>query len=262
MNKIFNCCHGMFETQAGAWICSSHPSDPNRVDEEIIGDEGPGYKSTLGSGDASKLGRQGGRRGGPAMPVGGPGGPEDEKETAKQRLQRLIRDFAHDAVGPGLEVEAQCQVLAGMPSASSEGTLEALLRMDRRLSRIELWGTNAVEGSLQGKEALLKVPLQQVTAITKRIVNEMGDTSEAAASEAAAPEANTRNTATLVLSRRSSPSVSAPELRLTFESSIARDRAYTCLRIFQMSVDQSLEGQSREAESDATGYESSLTPSP
>lgn len=180
------------------------------------------------------------------MPVGRPGGPEDEKGTAKQRLQRLIRDFAHDAVGPGLEVEAQCP---GMASTHADGILEVRLRLDRRLSRIELWAMNATEPNIQGKEALLKLPLQQVTAITKRASNElgMGDTSEATPSEAVNSEANSRG-ATLVLSRRSTSNAVVPELRLTFDTPTARDRAYTCLRIFQMSVDQSLDGQSRDEE--------------
>mmetsp|Transcript_87570 Transcript_87570/g.203684 ORF Transcript_87570/g.203684 Transcript_87570/m.203684 type:complete len:281 (-) Transcript_87570:55-897(-) len=279
MNKIFNCCHGMFEAQAGHWICAAHASESGRVDEEIIGDDGATYKSHL-AGDDLKLGggRSGVRRGGPPMPVGGPGGAEDEKESAKQRLQRLIRDFAHDAVGPGLVVEAQCQVLNSLPSGSS-GTLEAKLRMDRKLSRIELWSALA-EGGPQGEQLLMKVALQQVKQITKRNSNEAGDVTEAdgaaggSRAEAALSDSSSRNPATsmtssstprisasLIVSRRPTPKGSTPDLRLTFNSVSERDRAYTCLRIFQMSVDQSLEGQSRETESDATGYESSASPS-
>eukprot|EP00421_Protoceratium_reticulatum_P041029 CAMPEP_0168445072 /NCGR_PEP_ID=MMETSP0228-20121227/45379_1 /TAXON_ID=133427 /ORGANISM="Protoceratium reticulatum, Strain CCCM 535 (=CCMP 1889)" /LENGTH=243 /DNA_ID=CAMNT_0008459541 /DNA_START=96 /DNA_END=827 /DNA_ORIENTATION=+ len=242
----------MFEPQAGNWICSSsHASDSGPVDEEIIGDDGEVYKSHAGSDDKTgSFGRQ--RRADAPLPVGGAGGPQDSKETAKQRLQRLIRDFAHDAVGPGLEVEAQCRALAGVANATSSGSLEALLRMDRRLSRIELWAPDAREDDMQGKEPLLKVSLQQVTAIAKRAAAE-GD-------EESSPESPSRDSATLSISRRSSSSATVPDLRITFDSSIARDRAYTCLRIFQMSVDQSQDTQSREAESNATGIESQ-TPS-
>mmetsp|Transcript_8504 Transcript_8504/g.23909 ORF Transcript_8504/g.23909 Transcript_8504/m.23909 type:complete len:288 (+) Transcript_8504:136-999(+) len=284
MNKIFNCCHGMFDPNQGQghWICSTR-GDGGRVDEEIIGGEAAVSKG----GDPNSKLASGARaaprsRGGPPVPVGSPGAPEDEKENAKQRLQQLIRDFAKEAVGPGLAVEAQCQSLSSV-LAECSGTLEAKVRMDRKLSRLELWSLGSAEGGQEkGEQCLMKVPLQQVKQITKRSSSEPGDVTEAdgaaggaraeASSKAESPAskdqqtkgpANTStrsNNATLCITRRPTTSSQLPDLRLTFESVVVRDRAYTCLRIFQMSVDQSAEGQSREAESDATGYESSATP--
>mmetsp|Transcript_36650 Transcript_36650/g.101813 ORF Transcript_36650/g.101813 Transcript_36650/m.101813 type:complete len:288 (-) Transcript_36650:59-922(-) len=286
MNKIFNCCHGMFETQVNHWICSTHSSDSGPVDEEIIGSEGQTYNSHLLIGEENaKFARPGSLRGGPPMPVGGPGGPEDKNETAKQRLQRLIRDFAHDAVGPGVLVEAQCQAFAGQPFAANDGIVEAKLRMDRKLSRIELWCPTSPDGSAQGEQVLLKVPLQQVQQITKRSSGE-GDVAEAdgaaggARTEAATMEgpmaaesrsrqvgptstSALRSGATLSITRRPTAAGPTPDLRLTFESSMVHDRAYTCLRIFQMSVTQALDGgHGREADSDGTGYDSSGAASP
>merc|ERR1711920_394110 len=95
-----------------------------RMDEEIIGDEGSAGKVHLqkaADGSAhSKLAVSSARTRGQSapMPASGPGAQEDDKDTAKQRLQRLIRDFAHDAVGPGLEVEAQSKALMDIDSAT------------------------------------------------------------------------------------------------------------------------------------------------
>eukprot|EP00927_Polykrikos_kofoidii_P052978 TRINITY_DN47055_c0_g1_i1.p2 TRINITY_DN47055_c0_g1~~TRINITY_DN47055_c0_g1_i1.p2 ORF type:complete len:249 (+),score=47.04 TRINITY_DN47055_c0_g1_i1:319-1065(+) len=224
MQTIFNCCHGMFDSHAGRWICSSQVSDAAGcgIDEEIIGDEGPAYKPHIQSlradGDALNA-----LRGPRPAPVGRPGGPQDEKESAKQRLQHLIRDFAHDAVGPGIEVEAQSQVLCSGPVGGG-GTLEALLRMDRRLSRLELWPPTQHE-STPGAAATMAVPLQQVEMLVKG--------SRLQEDERADPA---RDSSTLTVVQRG-----AHDLRLIFDSPVTRDRAYTCLRIFQMSVDQSLD---------------------
>jgi len=208
------------------------------VDEEIIGDESPAYNSHLQAGEDGthqKLspGASGGTRSAypqqavPPAPLGH--GNEEEKESAKVRLQRLIRDFAHDAVGPGLEIEAQSAALDGLAGCDN-GTLQALLRMDRRLSRLELWPPSTSDGILHGASATFAVPLQQVASIAKGIAIN--------GNEAAEP---TRDSATLTVVQRN-----GPDLRLLFDNPSSRDRAYTCLRIFQMSVDQSLENTSRE----------------
>jgi len=219
-------------------------ADGPAVDEEIIGDDGPPHKTHLqmGSDDTNPSKLVGRQPKAPPPPIGTSGSPEDEKETAKQRLQRLIRDFAHDAVGPGLEVEAASEAFASSGSASGSTEQKALLRMDHRLSRLELWPpTN--EG-IQGSIATVAVPLQQVASIIKGLSCEPGDKPDTS---------DPRNNATVTVIQRN-----GPDLRLIFDNSISRDRAYTCLRIFQMSVDQSLESQSRDAESDL-GYESSVT---
>uniref|UniRef100_A0A7S4Q5Q2 Uncharacterized protein n=1 Tax=Alexandrium monilatum TaxID=311494 RepID=A0A7S4Q5Q2_9DINO len=284
MNKVLHCCHGMFEPQQGQghWICSTRSAGAGaKMDEEVISDEAVGSM-----GDDGKGGSRSGARGrpGPPVPIGGPGAAEDEKETAKQRLQRLIRDFAHDAVGRGLPVEASCQTLA--VTAECNGTMEAKLRVDRKLSRLELWSHGGAGGDpvLKGEHCVMKVPLQQVKQIYKLKGAEPGDVTEAdgaaggARAEASSskdetgadadegsrqangslPSASPRGNTALCVVRRPTANGALPDLRLTFESVAVRDRAYTCLRIFQMSVDQSNDGQSREAESDVTGNDSSV----
>lgn len=219
------------------------------MDEEIIGDESPAYKPHVQGGEEGKLvppnSRTNVRSGygqGPPAPIPN-GGTEDTKESAKVRLQRLIRDFAHDAVGPGLEVEVQSEALRHSPGASPEGVVQALLRMDRRLSRMEVWPPSTVEGTVQGAQPFVSVALQQVGNIVK-----------GPGTESEAPEADREHSMLTVVQRN------GPDLRLSFDSAVSRDRAYTCLRIFQMSVDQSLESQSREAESELTGGDSSVSP--
>lgn len=236
----------MFETNAGKWICSTQGSEPGGLvaDEEIIGDESPadkphiqgfeeGYGSKLSPGST---GTRGTYQRAPPAPIGH--GLEDEKQSAKVRLQRLIRDFAHDAVGPGLEIEAQSESLQGAVG-SNDGCLQSLLRMDRRLSRLELWPPSTSEGIVQGAAAIAAIPLQQVASIGKGVPQQGNENLDAE-----------RENATLTVVQRS-----GPDLRLIFLDSSTRDRAYTCLRIFQMSVDQSLECQSREADSELTGYD-------
>jgi len=235
------------------------------MDEEIIGDEGAAGKLHLQkAGDAnahSRLAVSSARTRGQSapMPASGPGAQEDDKDTAKQRLQRLIRDFAHDAVGPGLEVEAQSKALMDIDSATAAGVQQALLRMDRRLSRLELWPLNSVDGPPPGSQPLYFITLHQVTAINKGVMvtasqaEEQGDGDGGTAVDGeAAGISDLRINSSLTVVQRA-----GPEMRLLFDSGVSRDRAYTCLRIFQMSVDQSIEGASRENESDMTGYESS-----
>jgi hypothetical protein len=246
MQTVFNCCHGM--SNAGKWICSTQGSETGGlVDEEIIGDESPAYKPQLQGGEdigQSKLSPGGSNtrayQRNPQAPIGH--GEEDEKESAKVRLQRLIRDFAHDAVGPGLEIEAQSAALQGA-IGSPHGNLQALMRMDRRLSRLELWPPSTSEGVMQGTAATLSVPLQQVASIAKGTVADENQ-----------PIDNDRDSSTLTVVQRS-----GPDLRLIFLDSVSRDRAYTCLRIFQMSVDQSMES-AREGDSELTAYDSTMSP--
>jgi len=275
----------------------------------------------------------------PPVPLDGPKGVEDDKETAKQRLQHLIRNFAHEAVGPGIGIEAQCATLASAPIAAQDGTLEAMLRMDRRLSRVEIWPLGTSEGTLQGsspaestsvfflasstevqafltslersdyfgvyyllrdstdavradkgcvlaavkkngwalehaasglkadeevvlaaatargREPLFKLPLQQVSTIVKRTISD-DDIAEAGSSPSRFR--NLRATSTLVITRQPGVHGQQPELRVTFDNSIARDRAYTCFRIFQMSVDQTSHevANSNHAEGEADTRES------
>merc|ERR1712183_1143143 len=119
---------------------------------------------------------------------------------------------------------------------------EVTLRMDRRLSRIELWPPDIHESTLPGSSPTLEVPLQTVSSIVKGSSSGSSGASTAAETpKQAMEEWDTRENCTLTIARRD-----AADLRLIFESCIARDRAYTCLRIFQMSVDQSSDDQGRE----------------
>lgn len=234
MQSFFKCCNAVYETHSPYWICAAHPSYGGCIDEETIGDEAVYRSSYYGAGHDE---RHMSRRGAAPSPVG-PGGHEDEKETAKQRLQRLIRDFAHDAVGPGLVVEAQCKSLCNDRLATPAGTLDALLRMDRRLSRIELWAAN-FEVVTPGTLPSLEIALQKVTSIVK---GSSGGAQEADNFSLPADLGNARESCTLTIVRRDDPL-----LRLCFDSPISRDRAYTGLRIFQMSVDQAPERAQKQS---------------
>mmetsp|Transcript_144274 Transcript_144274/g.204031 ORF Transcript_144274/g.204031 Transcript_144274/m.204031 type:complete len:195 (+) Transcript_144274:55-639(+) len=138
---------------------------------------------------------------------------EDDRETAKQRLQRLIRDFAHDAVGPGLPVEVSIQ-------ESEEGTanFQGMLRLDRRLSQVEIWP--AVE---EGTSSSITVPFNQVKSVSK--FSDCPDIDISETKDGDAPSLTIEST-------------QKPTVKLCFDSAMSRDRAYTCLRIFHMSMDQ------------------------
>lgn len=220
------------------------------MSEEILDGDGHCYATPMRRQEVSAGGAFRGQAA-PPVPLDGPKGVEEDKETAKQRLQRLIRDFAHDVVGEGLNVEAQCETLASAPTAAEGGTLEAMLRMDRRLSRVEIWPSGTNECTQQGREPLLKMPLQQVSAIIKKTFSDAEEMLEAGSSPSR--YGNSRATSTLAIIRQPGVHGQQPELRVTFDNSIARDRAYTCLRIFQMSVDQTLHerANSNDAEGEA-----------
>eukprot|EP00440_Ansanella_granifera_P041780 gb/GFBE01045299.1/.p1 GENE.gb/GFBE01045299.1/~~gb/GFBE01045299.1/.p1 ORF type:complete len:223 (+),score=35.26 gb/GFBE01045299.1/:1-669(+) len=215
MHALFNCCSGVQEEQSGKWICT--PGGGNAT-EEVVDDP----SAASGSKDG-KTGLPNGMKGVSApAPVSVLNAGEGEKETAKYRLQRLIRDFAHDSVGPGLAVEVQSTELP-----DGEGPQEATLRMDRRLSQVEIWQAGG------GSAASLIIPLQQVESIVKGFHSDSTD-------EARKEGVAARDSSSLTMLRKGKP-----EFRLTFDSAISRDRAYTCLRIFQMSVDQTGAGSPR-----------------
>jgi len=192
---FFNCCSGAADAQNRS-LCNV---EGGKVVEEIADEN-----AKAGNGTSRPNGL---RSPNPAGPL------EDEKETAKHRLQRLIREFAQEAVGPGLGIEVCAPELG-----EAESLQEATLRMDRRLSQVEIWHQ---EG---GPDPVLVVPLVQVESIVKGFSH---GTQEAKADTAL------RDSTSLTIVRKS-----MPEVRLTLDTTISRDRSYTCLRIFQMSVDQ------------------------
>merc|ERR1712232_725555 len=132
-----------------------------------------------------------------------------------------------------------------------------LLRMDRRLARIELWaqpgsplsdadggqgapaassrestaipsdrGSPASSSRKAPSAATMGLPLQRVEALVKG--------AQLRPTEKPNPS---RDSCTLTVLQTSG----GQDIRLIFEDMVTRDRAYTCLRIFQMSVDNSNE---------------------
>lgn len=133
---------------------------------------------------------------------------EMKTQSAKVRLQILIREFAYSAVGPGLEIDAQSQDFQGVDWGIN-GSLHLLLRLDRRLSQLELW--SPVPG---GAAATVVVPLQQISSMTKGVAQDCKEKADAERD-------------ILVLTRNEQ------NLRLVFPSSESRDKAYTCLYVFR-----------------------------
>mmetsp|Transcript_59423 Transcript_59423/g.109960 ORF Transcript_59423/g.109960 Transcript_59423/m.109960 type:complete len:228 (+) Transcript_59423:108-791(+) len=219
MSGLVNCCHAYLDTPPTRWICSTSAATAS-THEEIVGADGRLYNSVADALAAS-----------PSSPSRSPGStsnldparPEVEKESQKARLQRLIREFAHQVVGPGLPVEAESVALKSFAGANDAGHMEAFLRMDRRLSRIEIWPQQSKEGT---PTEVAAVPLHMVSGIHKG----------SGTQEPMNPpnvDGSRSPRALLTISRQE-----GPELRLFFESPLSRDRAYTCLRIFQMSAGQ------------------------
>jgi len=226
MQSIFKCCHGVLE-QPGLWICTPHPSTAGRLEEEVVRNDGPTSKAYAQAGDSLPLRYD--------LRPNPPGRFSGEDETAKARLQRLIRDFAHDAVGPGLPVKVQI---------AADTNQDMLLRMDRRLSYIELW---LPEVEL-GDGSTIAAPLQEVASISKGtgVAEGAGAAGQEALAGGPSSAGNTRDASMLTFTKKTGDS-----LRLIFETPIERDRAYTCLRIFQMSVDQTGVGDLEDAEDTA-----------
>lgn len=195
---FLGCCQGGHD-ELNAWVCSSPPTEDER--------QGSHLRGQIQAPSSS-------RHAGVPKSVAG-----DDKETAKQRLQRMIREFAHDVVGVGLPVEADYQCL---PHGHDDAPHEVTLRMDRRLTRIELWPPE--ESVAPGMVPLAQLELQEVASIVKGFSSSKAEDDR---------QDRSKEACTLSLVRRG-----GMPMRLVFETNVVRDRAYTCLRIFQMSVDQ------------------------
>mmetsp|Transcript_72443 Transcript_72443/g.172671 ORF Transcript_72443/g.172671 Transcript_72443/m.172671 type:complete len:236 (+) Transcript_72443:89-796(+) len=229
MRGIVNCCHAYLDSQPTRWICSTSVASSS-THEEVVGSDDKIYNAA-----ADPLALKSMSASAPSRPIRAavqqaPPAPEAEKESAKVRLQRLIREFAHNVVGPGLPVEAESVALRGFAGAKDSGHMEAYLRMDRRLSRIEIWPRQPDEGS---PAEVAAVPLSNVSSIqkTSAIIEDVGPGSDPSPDRPAIP--------VLTIFRHE-----GPELRLSFDSTVSRDRTYTCLRIFQMSAGGQPSGQS------------------
>lgn len=140
--------------------------------------------------------------------------PEGEDTSPKMRLRRVIREFAHKVVGQGLEVQTN---YAG-------ASMSGILRMDKRLSRVEI----------QARNSNIMVALADVQSFKK------GFTYSTTKDEARHSE----DLALTVIQERGT------DLELIFDSATTRDHAFTCMKIFHMSISQSADGQSLASSAD------------
>eukprot|EP00928_Gymnodinium_smaydae_P090192 TRINITY_DN74031_c0_g1_i1.p1 TRINITY_DN74031_c0_g1~~TRINITY_DN74031_c0_g1_i1.p1 ORF type:complete len:249 (-),score=52.59 TRINITY_DN74031_c0_g1_i1:32-778(-) len=226
MQTNFSCCHGVLQSPV-RWLCSPNDSPevllaPEEINSEDIGvrpkalqdvDTTPCIPRPPGrmGAAASSLGAIGGDR-----PRGTVGQEKSGPQLQKEKLQELIRGFAHDVVGTGLEVQVRSQELT-CATGSSEELFEALLKMDRRLCRIELWPTTAT-GEVGPAIAL---PLQQVESFLKG----------SRGSQAGELPSTSFEACTLTVARRDDVDV-----ELVFDAPATRDDAFRCLKIFMLSV--------------------------
>lgn len=148
--------------------------------------------------------------------------PEQENTSPKMRLRRVIREFAHKVVGQGLEVEAQSPVLA-------QSAVPGILRMDKRLSRLEI----------QTRSVSITIALTDVHSFKKGF--------SLAGPEIQADQAADRDALALTVIQEG-----GADMELFFDSTSTRDQAYTCFKIFHMSVFQSLDGQSLASSAELT----------
>ncbi|CAK0894955.1 unnamed protein product, partial [Prorocentrum cordatum] len=158
----------------------------------------------------------------------------------RQRLQWLVRDFSHEVVGPGLEVEARSQSLRD-GAGGAEGCLEARLRMDRRLGQVELWPVGRHEG-LRESRAALTIHLADIERLIKGGEQPGAELATAGRRHTRRQSAGATQATDRLLSRLEYNASltfigkSAELVRLIFDTPAARDRAYTCFRILQISA--------------------------
>lgn len=165
--------------------------------------------------------------------------PEQENASPKMRLRRVIKEFAHRVVGHGLDISFQSPTTGeGQPSQ-----LSGTLRMDKRLSRIEVVESFTPEAGPRTeppgpRTAIITMLLSDIHSFRKGC-SAPGDASDKAASE--------RDAVALTVIQEG-----GVETELFFDSTWTRDRAYTCFKIFHMSVSQSLDSQSLASSADNT----------
>lgn len=190
----FGCCHGFCESQAAEVINAEALTSEGRSRDDAHG-------STLGA--VREM-------------------PEQENTSPKMRLRRVIREFAHKVVGQGLEIEAHSPVLA-------ESAVPGILRMDKRLSRLEI----------QTRTVSITIALTDVHSFKKGFsLSGLG---------IPADQATDRDALALTVIQES-----GADMELFFDSTSTRDQAYTCFKIFHMSVFQSLDGQSLASSAEMT----------
>jgi hypothetical protein len=200
----FGCCHGFCESQAAEVINPEALTSEGQSRDDV--NHGAG---TLALTAVREM-------------------PEAENTSPKMRLRRVIRDFAHKVVGQGLEIEAHSPVLG------QNGAVPGILRMDKRLSRLEI----------QTRAITITISLADVSSFKKGLSLSPGMSGE----QAAGLRADRDGLALTVIQEAES----GADMELFFDSTSMRDQAYTCFKIFHMSVFQSLDGQSFASSAEMT----------
>lgn len=186
----FGCCHGFCESQASEVINTESLSGEGHVGSDRTGTLAP-------------------------MVISGKDSPEQEGESSKMRLRRVIREFAHKVVGQGLEVQANYAGATG----------QGILRMDKRLSRLEI----------AARSSSITIALTDVQSFKKGFTYSLSKDHSRQGEE---------DLVLTVISERGT------DLELTFDSTTTRDHAFTCMKIFHMSISQSVDGQSLASSAD------------
>lgn len=228
MQEICNCCHGMLD--ARIIFCSDVTAV--QADEEVIGEslveKTVDHMKPCDSRSSSSRWKEGVWSKGFTHSASAKSCNDvvTPEESPRTQLQRLVREFAVEVVGHGIRVEVRSQQSGGTSMDSPDTSVmagpqqlsvPAVLKMDRRISRIELWPLACLDSPERGREGIspLIITLHDVVAI-----------------EATSPESAGACSLSIVRNR-------GLDISLIFQSSAMRDRAFRCLRIFQMSVDHS-----------------------
>lgn len=154
--------------------------------------------------------------------------PEEESASPKVRLRRVIRDFAHKVVGTGIQVEVRSSVLS---ESADGGPIPGMVRMDKRLSRLEI----------QTRTVSVVISLADVHSFTKGL--------SASNAKALAMEGKSRDLESVALTVVQD---GGPDLEMFFDTINSRDQAYTCFKIFHMSVFSSMDANSMGSSTEAT----------
>jgi hypothetical protein len=220
-NFLLGCCHGLCESNA---LDHEVVATDNHMSE---GRDRAGQHGLPGGDEHLKLSKISTIR---EM-------PEQENSSPKMRLRRIIRDFAHKVVGQGLVIEAQSLALAAEGTADKAvpeitvrdepSRLPGILRMDKRLSRLEI----------QTRSMVLNIALQDVHSFKK------------GSSIGGIPADHSVDPDSVALTVVHEV---GPDTLLYFESPGIRDQAFTCFKIFHMSVFQSMDTQTLETQSQDT----------
>lgn len=221
MQMLFNCCHCV-HTEASRWI---HGED------EFIATETPDAQGRGGSAsEPLPISASTNFRAAP-LKVDQKGASTQVKTftpTELEKFKTMVAEFSDELIGHGgLEVEVFC-------SDFSANYVEAKLRMDTRLTRLEVWPPAAysvaadrdmtvdMARALPTPPLTLPVLLQHVKEIVKGVKLLNGEEPD-----------KFKEASALTLSRRGQADV-----RIIFDSPANRDRAAASLRVLCKSVEQ------------------------